>query len=237
MKSHLTILFIFLASCQLMSQVQTIPSSARSRKAIDKWDSILNLRFAEKNLSLGSEVFFRIFKRTEELEVWVKQDSVFQLFKTYAICDYSGGLGTKKREGDRKSPEGFYQIKPAQLHPTSRFHLAFNIGYPNQLERSLGYTGSAIMIHGNCVSVGCYAMTNKYIEELWTIAVRAFENGQPSIPLHIFPFHLTDGKLNRQKNADDFNLWKDMQAGYAYFEKYKLPPVIVVDDRHYTLQP
>ncbi len=33
-----------------------------------------------------------------------------------------------------------------------------------------GALGGAIMIHGNCVSIGCLAMTDERIEELWVMA-------------------------------------------------------------------
>jgi len=216
---------------------QTIPSSARSRKAVENVMPELQERFNQLNLTMGSPVYLRIFKLPDELEVWIKKDSVYQHFKTYEICNYSGGLATKHREGDNKSPVGFYSIKPLQLNPYSSFHLSFNIGYPNRLERSLGYTGSAIMVHGSCVSAGCYAMTNANIEEIWTIMVKAFENGQEAIPLRIFPFRLTDENLSERQSHPDYDLWKDMQPAFSYFENNKLPPVIEVRDQRYTIQP
>ena len=79
----------------------------------------------------------------------------FKLFKTYPICHYSGGLGPKLKEGDLQAPEGFYSVTKNKLNPNSRFHLSFNLGFPNALERSLGRTGSFLMIHGGCFSTGC----------------------------------------------------------------------------------
>jgi murein L,D-transpeptidase YafK len=224
-------------SFNLMTFAQTIPSSARSRKAVENVLPELQKRFTQANLESGAPVFMRIFKHTDELEVWVKKDTLYQLFQTYEICDYSGGLGTKKREGDKKSPEGFYTVKPIQLNPHSAFHLSFNIGYPNKLERQLGYTGSAIMVHGDCVSIGCYAMTDKNIEEIWTIMVKAFENGQEVIPLHIFPFRLTAANLRKMQHKKDYNLWKDMQPAFDYFEQKRQLPEIGVSNKHYQIVP
>jgi len=102
----------------------------------------------------------------------------------------SDGLGTKTQSGDGKSPEGFYTIEPSQLNPVSNYYLAINIGCPNKLEALKGYTGNAIMIHGHCVSIGCYAMTNPGIEEIYTVVYMAFKSGQKKINLDIFPFHM-----------------------------------------------
>ena len=235
-KSNLNYVSLFILLC-LSQQVicQSIPYSSRSKKAIEAQKDLLIEQFNDRDLTLGSEVFLRIFKETHELEVWIKQDSIFKLFTTYNICTYSGNLGTKKKEGDGKSPEGFYTIKPPQLHPTSAFHLAFNIGYPNQLERSLGYTGYAIMIHGNCVSDGCYAMTDEIIEKLWTIVTAAFENGQKEIPLHIFPFHLTDQNIESHQSNPSISLWENMQKEYHFFEQNKQLPCVIVKGNHYDI--
>ena len=131
----------------------------------------------------GNEVYFRLFKKEKEFEVWVKKGEEFTLFTTYKICYFSGGLGTKTKQGDRKSPEGFYYIKPSQLNPYSSYHLAFNIGYPNAYERNKGYTGSALMVHGECVSIGCYAMGNSNIEKIYTLLETALENNQHLVRL------------------------------------------------------
>ena len=122
-----------------------------------------------KNLKIGAKVFIRIFKEEKILEFWMQEKGkkTFKLFKTYPICHYSGGLGPKLKEGDLQAPEGFYSVTKDKLNPNSRFHLSFNLGFPNALERSLGRTGSFLMVHGGCVSTGCYAMTNELIEEIY----------------------------------------------------------------------
>ena len=110
-----------------------------------------------KNLKIGAKVFIRIFKEEKILEFWMQEEGkkTFKLFKTYPICHYSGGLGPKLKEGDLQAPEGFYSVTKDKLNPNSRFHLSFNLGFPNALERSLGRTGSFLMIHGGCFSTGC----------------------------------------------------------------------------------
>jgi murein L,D-transpeptidase YafK len=61
------------------------------------------------------------------------------------------------------------------MNPASTFHLSFNLGYPNQYERDLGRTGDFLMVHGDCVSIGWYAMTDAQIEEMDALASAALE--------------------------------------------------------------
>jgi hypothetical protein len=105
------------------------------------------------------------------------------LSRSFRICTYGfRGLGPKIRQGDGKAPEGFYRVAPEQMNPASNFHLAFNLGYPNRFDRHYGRTGSALMVHGSCVSIGCYAMTDNGIEEIYALADAAFRNGQSGLP-------------------------------------------------------
>ena len=113
----------------------------------------LMAEMATKDMDPQSPMLVRLFKQEAELEVW-KQDKTgrFALLTTYPICRWSGDLGPKVREGDRQAPEGFYNITPAQMNPESAYYLSFNMGYPNAFDRSLGRTGSQLMVHGDCSS-------------------------------------------------------------------------------------
>src|SRR6267154_4940936 len=130
----------------------------------------------------------RLFKQEAELEVW-KQDRSgrFALLKTYPICRWSGDLGPKVREGDRQAPEGFYAITPAQMNPQSNYYLSFNTGYPNAFDSALGRTGSQLMVHGDCSSRGCYAMTDEQISEIYSLGRESFFGGQRSFQLQAYP--------------------------------------------------
>lgn len=236
-KEKLKILVIsFFLFTSLLSVAQSIPSSNRSKEAIRRKTPVLEDEFQNNNLTLGNPVFIRIFKESKELEMWIKKEDQFELFKTYRICYYSGGLGTKTRQGDGKSPEGFYFVTPGQLNPNSNFHLSFNIGYPNAYEREQGYTGGAIMVHGNCVSIGCYAMTDRRIEEIWTIIVKAFENGQCFFRIHIFPFRLTEDELAGYSNSPWYEFWMNLKEGYDYFEEQGHPPDVTVRNGKYIFE-
>jgi murein L,D-transpeptidase YafK len=153
----------------------------------------------------GTTIFIRIFKQEKELEVWVKEgdNGSFELFRTYAVCNYGRkGLGPKLEEGDGIAPEGFYFVTPGQLNPSSDFHLAFNIGYPNRFDRHHARTGSFIMVHGKCASGGCFAMTDDKMNEVYALADAAFNGGQPFFRVHIFPFRMDAEKMLRRRNSE-----------------------------------
>ena len=191
---------------------------------------------AEKGLSFGSPVYIRIFKEEAALEVWLQSGARYELFKTYPICAMSGTLGPKEREGDSQSPEGFYRVTRSKLNPASHYHLAFDVGYPNAYDRSLGRTGSLIMVHGNCVSIGCFAMTDEGIEEIYSLADAALAKGQESFAVHIFPFRMTTENTRRHANSPWAGFWSDLQAGYDAFEAKHVPPEVGVNGGHYIVR-
>lgn len=225
----------FLFSTFLFAQ-QNIPSSARSRQAITKVKPRLELELKQKGLQYGAPIFIRIFKEEKVLEVWLRQGDHFALFKTYPICMYgSGGLGPKLRQGDGKAPEGFYFVTPRQLNPLSRFHLSFNLGYPNQYDRSHHRTGSALMVHGDCVSIGCYAMTDSTIEEIYAMADAALRNGQPFFWVHIFPFRITSENMKKHADPHWYPFWQNLKEGYDFFELHDhIPPNVHVRNERYV---
>ena len=112
-------------------------------------------------------MFVRIFKLGSQLEIWMEKDGSYRLFATYPICLWSGRLGPKLAEGDRQAPEGFYAVTKDELNPNSRWHRSFSLGFPNAFDRAQGRTGSFIMVHGGCQSIGCFAMTNDVVDEIW----------------------------------------------------------------------
>jgi len=178
-------------------------------------------------------IYLRLLKEPGTLEIWVKSGPKYKLFKQYLICAYSGGLGTKTLDHDGKCPEGFYSITPAQLNPVSSYHLAINVGYPNAYDQQHGYTGNAIMIHGDCRSIGCYAMTDPMIEEIYTMVYEAFAHGQQSISVNIFPFKLTSQNIEKYSNYPYVSFWKHLKPGYDIFERDHVPPIVAVINKTY----
>lgn len=188
-----------------------------------------------KKQLLGTPVYIQIFKEERTLELYGKIGNEFRLLDSYRICNFSGGLGPKRRQGDFKSPEGFYSVKLNQLKPDSRFYRAINIGFPNQYDREQGYNGSYLMIHGNCVSVGCYAMTDAKMDEIFSFVDAALRNGQPEVTVSIYPFRMTDSNLQRHRNSVYAAFWKQLQPGYAWFVKYRQPPHVAVNAGQYVM--
>jgi murein L,D-transpeptidase YafK len=185
--------------------------------------------------SPGEAMVVRIFKEEKTLEVWKRTSSgQFKMFKTYEICAFSGVLGPKVKEGDRQSPEGFYTITPGLMNPRSNYYLAFNTGFPNKFDRSWGRTGSDLMVHGDCSSRGCYAMTDDGIAEIYALARETFKGGNQSFQLQIFPFKMTPAKLAQQASNEHLDFWKDIKEGYDLFELNKAPPTWDVCERQYV---
>ena len=219
----------------LFGAVHDIPSSTLSREVCTRLSPQLDEELMEQGLHLGAPVFVRIFKQEGELELWLKKGQRFQLFKSYSICDYSGELGPKQQEGDRQSPEGFYSVGREQLNPWSKFHLAFNLGFPNEYDRAHQRTGSALMVHGRCSSVGCYAMTDFRMEEIYTLVEAALTEGQPRFSVHIFPFRMTWDNLATQAGSSWIPFWENLKQGYDAFELQHIPPLIMVEDKRYVI--
>lgn len=193
-------------------------------------------RLREKGLEEGAPMFIRVFKAEAELEVWLHKGERYELFGTYPICYFSGRLGPKLREGDRQAPEGFYSVNAAQLHRHGRWPRAFDIGFPNQLDKANKRTGSAILVHGGCSSIGCFAMTNALMEEIFTLAERAIDNGQASVPVHVFPFRMTEQNMAAQSGHPWSFFWANLKEAYDVFEREQRPPQVAVCGSKYLVR-
>ncbi|MCW5688608.1 MAG: murein L,D-transpeptidase [Pseudolabrys sp.] len=193
---------------------------------------------ASKNMDVGSPILARIFKEEAEMEVWKQtRDGQYALLKTYPICRWSGDLGPKKKEGDRQAPEGFYTITPGQMNPASSYYLSFNTGFPNAYDRSHGYTGSELMVHGDCSSRGCYAMTDEQIQEIYALARESFHGGQRAFQLQAFPFRMTALNMAKHRNNPNFAFWKMLKEGYDHFEATRQEPKVAVCEKRYVFDP
>jgi murein L,D-transpeptidase YafK len=188
----------------------------------------------QKKMPKHSPILVRIFKEEAELEVW-KQDTTgrFQFLKTYPICRWSGDLGPKFREGDGQAPEGFYTVTPAMMNPNSSFYLSINLGYPNRFDKANDRDGSFLMIHGDCWSIGCYAMTDEQISEIYSLARDAFA-GRPSFQVQAYPFRMTPANLARHRNNRNLAFWQMLKIGNDHFETTHLEPKVNVCDRRYV---
>ena len=219
---------VTLAGCDTDS---VAPSGRASAPLSDK----MLAQLQEKHMEVGSPILVRLYKEESELEVWKKNESgEFALLKTYPICRWSGDLGPKVKEGDRQAPEGFYTITPGQMNPASNYYLSFNTGYPNAYDRSLGHTGSELMVHGDCSSRGCYAMTDEQMVEIYALARESFFGGQKSFQFQAYPFRMTARNMARHRNSPHLAFWKMLKVGSDHFEVTHQPPKVDVCERRYV---
>jgi murein L,D-transpeptidase YafK len=210
-------------------------SLANNAKANQPVPPKLIADMAAKDMDLQSPILVRLFKQEAELEIW-KQDRSgrFALLKTYPICRWSGDLGPKVREGDRQAPEGFYAISPAQMNPQSAYYLSFNTGYPNAFDKALGRTGSQLMVHGDCSSRGCYAMTDEQIAEIYSLGRESFFGGQKSFQLQAYPFKMTPANMAKHRNNPNMPFWKMIKEGNDHFEVTKQEPKVDFCEKKYV---
>jgi murein L,D-transpeptidase YafK len=200
---------------------------------------------APPKFGMGDPVFVRIFKQEGQLELWLKKSGRYHLYKTFPICKWSGRLGPKVKEADYQSPEGFYSVSTRQLNPHSNYYRAFNVGYPNAFDKQNGRTGGLVMVHGACKSVGCFAMTDRGIEEIYGFVEAALKAGQRDIAVHIFPFRMTDANIARETgggwlafvggpNYTQWSaFWRNLKEGYDLFEQTGEPPTAFACGDHY----
>jgi len=219
-----------------VSALAAPPLPPRAAALLNNVAPRVELEMQQKGLTLGQPLFIRIFKIPGTLELWVKKNSRYKLFKSFPICCYSGYPGPKLQEGDWQSPEGFYTVTAPQMNPNSNYHLSFNIGYPNDFDRTRKRTGSAIMVHGGCSSRGCFAMGDAAIDEIYLLAQSALAQGQKQFPVHIFPFKLTENNLFKYRSSPWIDFWKKLRPGFVAFERNRRVPDIVVKQGNYVLQ-
>ncbi|HEY3790433.1 MAG TPA: murein L,D-transpeptidase family protein [Bradyrhizobium sp.] len=210
-------------------------SLATNAKANQPVPPKLVAAMTEKDMDLNSPILIRLFKEEAELEVW-KQDRSgrFALLKTYPICRWSGDLGPKVREGDRQAPEGFYSITPAQMNAQSAYYLSFNTGFPNAFDRALGRTGSELMVHGDCSSRGCYAMTDEQIAEIYALGRESFFGGQRAFQFQAYPFRMTAANMARHRNNPNMPFWRMIKEGNDHFEVTKQEPKVDFCEKKYV---
>jgi murein L,D-transpeptidase YafK len=204
-------------------------------KAMKELSPQMTALLEQKSMPKDSPILVRIFKEESELEVW-KQDTTghFQILKVYPICRWSGDLGPKVYEGDRQAPEGFYTITPALMNPNSNYYLAINTGFPNAFDKANDRHGAFLMIHGDCSSRGCYAMTDEQIGEIYSLARESFLGGQQSFQIQAYPFRMTPKNLAHHRTNPNMAFWKMIKIGNDHFEATHLEPKVDVCDRHYV---
>lgn len=184
------------------------------------------------------ELFLRAFKVERELEAWARSDDApLRLIAKWPVLAASGGPGPKRREGDRQVPEGCYRV--AVFNPLSNFHLSLGLDYPNASDRVRSdpqSPGSAIYIHGGAVSIGCLALGDDAIEQLYLLAQDAREK---PVQLHVFPARMSGPAWEalRATHAAHAAFWAELQPIYDAFERsHRVPAANIGADGAYRLR-
>jgi murein L,D-transpeptidase YafK len=224
------VIAVALAGCQTDGSLSNLPA-----KALKPLSPTMLSELQKKNMPLESPILVRIFKEEAELEVW-KQDSSgqFALLKSYPICRWSGELGPKIKQGDRQAPEGFYTITPGQMNPNSSYYLSFNLGFPNAFDKANERTGQFLMVHGDCSSAGCYAMTDEQMGEIYALGRESFFGGQKSFQVQAYPFRMTPLNLAKHRNSPHMAFWRMLKEGNDHFELTRAEPKVDVCDKRYV---
>lgn len=224
-------LFLFLGGCTTSELVKD------SRRGLAPQSESLIKSSEYVGATSKSPILLRIFKETSELELWRKNhNNVYVLVKVYDICTFSGNLGPKLKQGDKQSPEGFYNIKPDQMNYNSSQFLSFNTGFPNDYDKFHKRTGSYLMVHGGCSSSGCYAIQDAPMQELFTAMRDSFKAGQKEIQLHIYPFRMNNWNLYTHKSNKNLDFWLQLKYGYDIFNETKKDLQIKILNGKYVVQ-
>lgn len=188
-------------------------------------NNLLQNEFYEKGLVYPpQDILLVSYKAEGELQVWVKENDYYNLFKVYDVCRKSGDFGPKRKQGDKQVPEGIYSLNV--FNPVSDFHLSLGVSYPNASDRYFSDAsdlGGDIYIHGNCVTIGCLPMTDDLMKEIYILSVLAKNEGQSQIPIHLYPFKFN--KLTEyiffKEYPQHISLWNNLKSEYFYFTENK----------------
>lgn len=233
---------VFTGRAQLaVADFQDLPAGERVARARESKGEVVRERCQTAGLEYPpAELFLRAFKREKELEVWGRgEGGTWKKVAMYPVVADSGGPGPKRREGDLQVPEGFYMID--LWNPQSNYRLSMRVNYPNasDLKRSdPRKPGSDIYIHGRDRSVGCLAMGDEAIDELYILTADVKDGGQTQIPIHFFPARMVGEAWTKQQAAHPQHaaFWAELQPGYDVFEKKRaVPRVAVTADGSYRV--
>lgn len=197
----------------------------RVRNAYQEKEMQIRNEFHEKGLSYPpKEILLISYKAEGELQVWVKENGSYFIFKAFDVCKKSGDFGPKRKQGDKQVPEGIYTLNA--FNPVSDYHLSLGISYPNAADRArsnVSDLGGDIYIHGSCVTVGCLPMTDELVKEIYILSVLAKNEGQNEIPIHLYPFKFN--KLTEyifyKEYPEHITFWENLKSEYYFFKENK----------------
>ncbi len=211
------ILILFVVLKYGKSIYTTILSKIKAKETIDTrieqiegrvWNRLKNnLNLAGYSKNYPDEIILVAFKEERLLQVYAKDRRGIRKIKEYPFTASSGKLGPKLKEGDKQIPEGIYNVE--YLNPNSSYYLSIKVSYPNEFDKSktqlknIKDLGGDIFLHGKAVSIGCIAIGDKAIEEVFILTQKAFKN---SIKVIISPRDFRTNPIYPQ--ISDIN-WED----------------------------
>ena len=225
-----SLIFLLMAFCFTDDFINKQKNKPKVKSAYKEKETFLKQLLEKQSLTFEKiNILLCAYKKEKELVLYVKspEAKTYVKLKTYLICEQSGVLGPKRKQGDGQVPEGFYYIN--HFNPESAYHLSLGITYPNASDRiktTAKDPGGAIYIHGECVTIGCMPMTNDKIKEIYVLALQAYQSGQKKIPVYSFPCQLTkenmeDLKSTYKTQADLLAFWLNLKEGYDKFNSSK----------------
>jgi len=224
----------------LLAASLSVPAGDRVADARAKFETRLRILASEKHLAypFGS-LIIRAFKREKAMELWAADEpnQPHIRLRRYMIAAWSGELGPKRREGDGQVPEGLYEID--RFNPSSQFHLSMRLNYPNASDRVFAdkdNPGTDIYIHGSDVSIGCMAMTDRVIEELYLACYESSTASNRRVQVLVLPYK---GKAPAGMWPGEMvSLWEQLFAiSNRFDETHVLPRVRITADGAYVLRP
>lgn len=212
----------------------------RAAAAAARVRPLLEAELAALGLKVGDAVFLRVLKEESILEVWMQAagSKDFVHYKTYPLCQPPGELGPPSELSDPRLPEGFYGVTLPSLRPQHRQYLGFAIDYPNALDVYYRRPARAVLVQGDCVGGGALALKNPDMEEVYTLVAAALRAGHSPLLVHLFPFQLTDDRMNEVEASRSpwLHFWASLKEGYDYFEISRRPPEPTAKDGRYCFE-
>ena len=187
------------------------------------------------------QLFLRVFKAERLLEAWVREgEEPYRCLAVWPVLAASGQPGPKRREGDLQVPEGCYQI--VVFNPRSSFHLSLGLD-PNASDRHRSdpeRPGFDIYLHGGGASIGCVAIGDEGIEELYILARDITDRAKQPIPVHLFPAHMKGEPWTtiRREHPQHAEFWSELKPIYQGFQQtHLLPHITIGPTGEYRLTP
>lgn len=224
------------SATQLLNEVFSSPDSELGPEL----EEVSSDELTSLQLKAGDPVFLRLFKEENELEFWMRGTGVehYTLYKVYRLKDWSGKLGPKLKEGDRQTPEGFYYVGASRLGARSQDFLGIDVGFPNEYDNYWGRVGGGLMIHGGRSDDGNFVISPEAMREIYLLSEAALKSGQKIFRVHIFPFRMTDKRMEREwdQQPDWIDFWANLKEGYDFFENVNFPPNVSVAEGDYVFR-